>query len=148
MIFIDSNVFVIDLRYPRDPNAAVNTRFLDRVHKAGDGATTLVNLLKVAGILSHNLNPRQLRELVAHFPRRYGVRVLPTPEADASLASVPLATLLELMQRRLSLGDALVLHQVEQHAVAGARFVTWDAAHFKGKTALPVLTPARYLRGG
>jgi predicted nucleic acid-binding protein len=145
VIFVDSSVFVIKLRYPRDAQSADNDRFLEQLRKEGDGATTLVNLLEVAGILSHDLNPRQLHELVAHFPHRFGVRVFPTLEVDASLPAVPMAALLDLMARRLSFGDALVLHQVKQHALPDSRFVTWDAAHFEGKTPVPVMTPRALL---
>jgi predicted nucleic acid-binding protein len=143
--FVDSNVFVIDLRYPRDPLRPANNRFLRTLRERGDGATTLINLLEVAGILAHNLNPRQLRELLAHFPARYGIRVFPPLEGTAALPAIPVAEIAALLGRRLAFGDALVLHQVERYALPGSRFVTWDAHHFRKATTLPVLTPLEAL---
>ena len=145
MIFIDSNVFVIDLRYERDPNYEVNAEFLHQVKDRADGATTMVNLLEVAGILSYNLNPKQLKSLVAHFPTHYGIRVYPPMEVGVDLPAVPVSRLLQIIQRRTSLGDALVLHQVEQYATAHSTLVTWDARHFKKKTALKVQTPEQFV---
>jgi predicted nucleic acid-binding protein len=61
MIFVDSNVFVIALRYPRDRNARANATFLEHLRDRTDAVTSVVNLLEVCGILSFNLNERQLR---------------------------------------------------------------------------------------
>ena len=40
VIFIDSNVFLMDLRYPRDVNASTNSRFLARMRERGDAGTS------------------------------------------------------------------------------------------------------------
>ena len=40
---IDTNVFVIDLRYPRDRNFGVNRRFLDAIKRERCGVTTTIN---------------------------------------------------------------------------------------------------------
>ena len=147
MILIDSNVFVIDLRYPRDLHAETNRRFLDVVRGRGDGATTLFNLLEVAGILSYNLNPRQLRELITHFPKHYGIRVLPELRLNAALPSVPLPDLLAIIEQKTSFGDALILHALQAHALHDGLFVSWDARHFEGKAPQRVLTPEGFLAG-
>ncbi len=44
---IDTNVFVIDLRYKRDRNFSVNRAFLERVAHGGNGVTSIFNLLEV-----------------------------------------------------------------------------------------------------
>lgn len=144
MIFVDSNVFVIDLRYPRDPLYPANRDFLAVIRESGDGATTLANLLEVAGILSFNLNRTQLRALVTYFPQNYRVRVFPVPETDSYLPATPISGLLELMEQRCAFGDALVLHLAERFATPKSTFVTWDASHFAGKTSLAVMTPEEY----
>ncbi len=74
MICIDSDVFLIDLRYPTDRRASETRAFLDHTAASGEGATTAFNLLEIAGVLSFNLNPQQLLELYIHFPARYHVR--------------------------------------------------------------------------
>lgn len=48
VIFIDSNLFVIDLRYPNDPGHRVNRRALGRVAREGTGMTSVLNLLESA----------------------------------------------------------------------------------------------------
>src|SRR5687767_34300 len=49
LTIVDTNVFVIDLRCRRDRNFKANRRLLDRIARDGDGATTLFNVLEVAG---------------------------------------------------------------------------------------------------
>ncbi len=146
MIFIDSNVFVIDLRYKRDPAYQSNRRFLKRIAEREDGATTLVNLLEVAGILSHNLSRSQLKELIVHFPTRFGIHVFP-PLGDADLlADVSAERLVDIISKKCSFGDALVIDQIERHAPRDSVFVTWDARHFMDIVYLPVQTPNQFLK--
>ena len=62
---IDTNVFVIDLRYPRDRNFGVNRHFLTAVKRERSGITATINLIELCGIrsfgthspLAKNLNP-------------------------------------------------------------------------------------------
>lgn len=145
-VAIDSNVFVIDLRYPQDRHFRRNRAFLGHIAKAESGVTTLVNLLEVCGILSFNLNPRQFWELYHYLPQRYRINVVPAPALDIPLPPLRVGTLLDLMARRLSFGDALVLATLEAYVPHASCFVSWDAAHFKGKTRTPVLTPDQFLR--
>jgi len=147
VIFIDSNVFVIDLRYRRDRLFGVNRKFLELVRRNGEGVTTLTNLLEVAGVLSYNLNARQLRALMTHFPARYGVKVLPPPDPRTQVYRVSLRRLVEIIEAKCSLGDALMLYHVEQFATAGSTVVSWNAPHFSGRTTLTTVTPKEYLGG-
>ena len=103
---IDTNVFVIDLRYPRDRNFGVNRRFLDAIKRERCGVTTTINLLELCGILSFNLNQRQLITLWEQFPNRFGVDVLPAADLEAPVPKMSVAELFALLQRRMSLGDA------------------------------------------
>jgi hypothetical protein len=52
LIVIDSNIFVIDLRYPHDRHYAANRRFLQKLAQTRQGATTIFHVLEVCGILS------------------------------------------------------------------------------------------------
>lgn len=146
MILIDSNVFVIDLRYQRDPLYRTNRRFLDRVAQERSGATTLINLLELAGILSFNLNERQVLDLLALFPERYGVAVLPPLDLESALPSFPVGGVVGRIAARCAFGDALVLEAAERYAPPRTRFVTWDAEHFIGRTTLQVMTPSQALK--
>ena len=146
LILLDTNIFVIDLRYRRDRNFRTNRRLLDRVASDGDGATTVFNVLEVCGILSFNLNDEQVRELFHHFPARYGVRVLPADGTDRPLPGLTCAEVLETIARKASFGDALLIATIERHVPGAAAFVSWDADHFRDKLAVPVLSPEEILR--
>jgi hypothetical protein len=63
LVPIDTNIFVIELRYKRDTNYEVNWVFLEQIGDKRNGFTTIVNLLALCGILSFNLNEKQLIEL-------------------------------------------------------------------------------------
>ncbi len=144
MIFVDTNVFVIALRYPRDAGAADNRRFLERLRERGDGVTSVINVLETCGILSFNLNRRQLRTLYAYFGRRFAVETLPSP-SPPSLITAGADELLAHVARRLSFGDALVAYAVDAWAPDAEAFVSWDATHFRGKIAPPAVTPTQFL---
>lgn len=144
MIFVDTNVFVVALRYRRDHNAAANARFLGTLRERGNGVTSVVNVLETCGVLSFNLNPRQLRALYAYFGRRFAVEIVAGP-AEQPLVTASADKILGYVGRRLSLGDALVALALETLAPRATAFVSWDARHFKGKIEIPALTPAEYL---
>ena len=63
-IFIDTNVFIIDLRYRHDLNFKTNRNFLDFIARHDKGVTSLINLLEICGLLSFNLNQQQILELL------------------------------------------------------------------------------------
>jgi predicted nucleic acid-binding protein len=145
VIFVDSNVFVIALRYPRDRNARSNAAFLARVRDRGDAVTSVVNLLEVCGILSFNLNEAQLRALYRHFARRFGVRIVPEERDGRAVMPATPPELLALMASRMSFGDALVASALLRWAPAAECFVSWDAKHFAGRLATRVVTPMQFL---
>lgn len=60
LVLVDTNIFAIDLRYKRDSNFENNRAFLDLIAEKKNGFTTIVNLLELCGILSFNLNEKQL----------------------------------------------------------------------------------------
>ena len=69
LIFIDTNVFIIDLRYKRDKHFRKNRAFLDFIASSSKGVTSIFNLLEICGILSFNLNRQQLMELFYFLPK-------------------------------------------------------------------------------
>jgi len=143
VICIDSDVFLIDLRYPTDPRAPVTRQFLEEVRRSGLGATTVFNLLELTGTLSFNLSPLQVVEFYIHFPTRYRVRVLPHPDPARLLPGLRIADLLRVMQGKASFGDALIAALINR--TRGVRaFVTWNEDHFRGRLAAPVFTPQTY----
>jgi predicted nucleic acid-binding protein len=144
MIFVDTNVFVLALRYPRDPNAAENHRFLEIVRERGDGVTSVINVLETCGVLSFNLDARTLRSLFAYFGQRFAMEITGSTR-DGPLIPASARELLGYEARRLSFGDALVAHALEVWTPGATAFVSWDARHFRGKIAPRALTPAEFI---
>lgn len=66
-VFVDSDVFVRDLRYPRDQKTAANKKFLDKMGRDFSAVTSIFNLLEICGILSFQLNEQELIDLYRDF---------------------------------------------------------------------------------
>jgi hypothetical protein len=142
---IDTPVFVIDLRYQRDRHFASNRAFLNRIASEGHAATTIFNLLEVCGILSFNLNDEQLKEMFHYFPEHYNVDVLPHSTLESPLPALNTGDLFDVIARKTSFGDALIIAAVEKHIPGTASFVSWNARHFKGRLSIPAFTPREFL---
>lgn len=142
---IDTNIFVIDLRYKRDIRYNKNLTFLNTIAQSGTGFTTTVNLLELCGILSFNLNERQLFELWLYFQDRYKVTVLPTASIEDNFPTLQIVELFNLIKKRVSLGDALMLGIARKSLAFISTMVTWDKDHFIDKFPGNVLTPEEFL---
>ena len=145
LTIVDTPVFVIDLRYRRDKNFAVNRSFLDWVAEERRGATTIFNLLEVCGILSFNLNEKQLKELFHHFAQHYRLEVLPHSTFESPLPSLKASDLFKIISMKTGFGDALIVRVIEKHVPGAARFVSWNAQHFRGRLSIRTLTPREFL---
>mgnify|MGYP001584306056 CR=1 FL=1 len=98
------------------------------------------------GILSFNLNPRQLTEIYTYFPQRYNIKVIPSLSIDSSLPELGTGRLLEIMAKKTSFGDALVIAAAEAYIPNASHFVTWDREHFINKLEMEVIDPVEFLR--
>jgi hypothetical protein len=145
VIFVDSNLFVIDLRYPDDADYRVNRRALDRLARNGSGMTSVLNVLELCGILSFNLSVAALHALYVHFAQRYRMTLVPGGGYDTRLPAPTVRDVLTKMEKRLALKDAEIALAVEQHAANLSAFVSWNAKHFAGKLSVPALTPHEWL---
>jgi predicted nucleic acid-binding protein len=145
LVLVDTNVFVIDLRYKQDKAFDDNRRFLTVIAQRRTGFTTTYNLLELCGILSFNLNERQLRELWHYFPQRYQVSVLPTHDLGHEMPRAGMEVLFRQITQRCSLGDAMLLTIARQHLDFVKTMATWDKDHFAGKFHGDVLTPKEFL---
>jgi len=146
LVLVDTNIFVIDLRYKRDTNYKVNRTFLDHIGEKRNGFTTIVNLLELCGILSFNLNEKQLIELWFYFQDRYGVVVLPIPSFETNFPVIEIKEIFDLMKGKTSLGDALMISVAKKHLPFVSGMVSWDDMHFKNIFPGTVLTPEKYLK--
>ena len=145
LIFVDSNMFVIDLRYPDDVGYRVNRRALNRLAREGSGMTSVLNVLEVCGVLSFNLSASSLRGLYTHFARRYRMAVVPGVDDETRLPAPTAHDVLTKMERRMALKDAEIAIVVEQHAAALTAFISWNAKHFVGTLPVPALSPRQWL---
>ena len=146
LVLIDTNVFVIDLRYKQDTHYRANRKFLDVIGEAETGFTTIVNLLEICGILSFNLNDRQLRELWVYFEQKYRVTVLPDTGLGGTLPSLRIREIFEWIKKKLSFIDAYVLAVALKQNPSLSVMITWDKEHFKGKFEGTIYTPTEYLQ--
>lgn len=140
-VLIDSDVFLIDLRYPRDRRYDKNTAFLERV-RIGElvGWTTVYNLLEICGILSFNLSPQSLQTLFIGFASRFNVTVLFPNSSSEEICFSPI-DIFDMMQRKFSFGDALIAELAQRHRRRFDSFVTWNVAHFQDKLSVRVAAP-------
>ena len=146
LVLIDTNVFVIDLRYKRDVYFKTNRAFLAYIAKKRTGFTTIVNLLELCGILSFNLNEKQLNELWFYFQDRYQVSVLPVPSLETNFPTIGIKELFNLLKTKPSLGDALMASVAKHHLAFISTMITWDNLHFKTIFPGTVLTPEEFLQ--
>jgi predicted nucleic acid-binding protein len=146
-VFLDTDIFVIDLRYPADRNFRDNRRLLDGI-LIGElaGVTSVYNILEVCGILSFNLAAEELVDLYAGLADRYAVKVLFPPGGDESV-SFSLPGIFRQIRKKMSFGDALVADVVERQETDRIRvFLSWNAKHFGSKLPIEALTPKDFLQ--
>jgi predicted nucleic acid-binding protein len=146
LVLLDTNIFVIDLRYKRDANYETNRAFLDFIRDKGNGFTTIVNLLELCGILSFNLNKKQLTELWFYFQDRYGTVVLPVPSFETNFPAIEMKEIFDLIKNKTSQGDALMISVAKRHLPFVSKMATWDDLHFKDIFSGTVLTPKEFLK--
>lgn len=144
LILIDTNIFVIDLRFKRDTNYKANRELLSIAAQYGNGFTTIINLLELCGILSFNLNQNQLLDLWTYFQDRYKITVLPEPNFQNALPEIEIRALFDILCTKTSLGDALMMAVAAKHLPFVKTMVTWDSEPFKERYSGNVLTPDEY----
>lgn len=146
LVPVDTNIFVIDLRYKRDVSYRSNRNFLDYIGERRTAFTTIVNLLELCGILSCNLNERQLTELWFYFQDNCRVTVLPSPDLETDFPSIGIKRVFDLLKNRISLGDALVVAVAQKHLPFISTMVTWDKINLEHIFPGNVLTPDEFLQ--
>ncbi|MBY0512462.1 MAG: hypothetical protein K2P78_00955 [Gemmataceae bacterium] len=146
MILLDSDVLLIDIRYQGDQRSVVNRQALDRLRRDGHAVrvTTQV-ILEVVGVLSFRTPAADVPLMPDRIKSQYGLEVLPDPTTDPDYAGCTVPELLARMAHKMALGDAILAVQVGKHAPAATALLTWNAKHFRGKLAVPVLTPEEWL---
>ncbi len=143
-VFIDTNVFIIHLRYKRDKNYKINKEFLKLVLSVKvKGYISIYNLLETAGILSFNLNSKQIKELFISFPNIFNVEVIFPQKTENTLLYINIEDILKQIYKKMALLDAVILDLFEKSNVE--TFITWNAKDFKDKIKKKILTPREFL---
>ena len=146
-VFIDTDIFVRNLRYRDDKNIIDNDRFLDLVkEKRIIGFTSIYNLLELCGILSFNLSSESLLHLYGGFKKRFQLKqILFGTYSDENLI-ININTVFTQLLKKMSFGDALIAGCVEYHGDILEGFVSWNVKHYEGKLNIDVYTPAELLK--
>lgn len=142
MDLLDSDIFVLDLRFDRDPRYPVNQQFLQS--RKAERATTIFNLLEICGVLSFNLNRDTLQTLYAEFARRYWLTVLFPPNTSSENLDELISGTFEKISAKMTYGDAQILWITEQYAAVN-RIISWNTKDYIGRTQLQVMTPQEWL---
>lgn len=147
MVFLDSNIFVIDRFFPRDTHYQSNTSFLEKLRRIEAGIS-LFTLLELCGIASFNLSAKELKTWLYDFSTVYPVRVLDPwgmeGQSSQEWLSPFVGGMVDKITKKMTFGDAVLLREAEQyHAEA---IITWNTKDFVRRTRVPVFSPAAYLR--
>jgi len=145
VILLDTDVLIIELRFPRDARYAANRRFLDfAAAQALPLAITTQTLLEVVGKFSFKVRLSDIPKLAAKIPRQFVVLVVPSPTQFPGYANCTIADLLKAMEKRMALGDAVNAVQTAAFAPQASCLLTWNAKHYQGKLVIPALTPEEW----
>ena len=142
---IDTDVFIIDLRYTEDEKFVDNKAFLNLpISKV----TTVFNLLEVCGIMSFNLKGKDLEELYESFLELYSLDIvmplIPDNELAAKFMEELIGSVFSVIKRKIAFLDSLIIKTIEEYDFD--YFVTWNTKHFRDKTQIEVFTPRDILR--
>ncbi len=146
MVFLDSNLFIIDRFFRRDQAYRATHMFLERLPSIA-GVVPLLTLLELCGAASFRLAATEAERWLHDFATVYPVRVLnPFGSGDATAAAWIGALADDLIQyigRRMTFGDALLAREADRYA--GEAIVTWNIKDFAGRTAVPLYTPESFV---
>ncbi len=87
MILVDSDVILVDRRYPNDPRFPINQRVLQQMwSRAFPIGITQQAILEVVGILSFNVTRSLIPTLFTDLAKNYRLRIIPDPQQVAEYA--------------------------------------------------------------
>ena len=143
MIFIDTDIFVIDKLFLKDDRYGTNKAFLNETEEK---FTSIFNLFEMLGIASFNLNEVELTKLFKGFGEVYGLKILYPSTAFISVndfVETLFETTFQKIRMKMNFQDALILTVAEEHQCS--QFVTWNTKHFVDRTYMNVQRPKEFL---
>ena len=144
MIFIDSDVFLIDLIFKGDKRYNENKNFLS--HRLVEKKSTSVfNLLEICGTASFNLSMTDIEDLFKDFHHQFDLKIL-YPATDTIPARIYLSsfikTTMDKIKTKMNYQDVVILNIAEEYNIS--YFITWNTKHFKDRTHLEVMNPKQF----
>ena len=148
MVAIDTDILVLAFAFHQDARQAANTTFLDMV-RTQTPVAAIYSVMELLGQLSFTLSAERLSQWPSWLQDHYGLTLLyPTTTnlaAESFFQDEFIDRPFTRMQRlRMPYLDGLILDLIERVSSV-ITFVTWNARHYRNKTALTVLTPTEYL---
>lgn len=145
MILVDSNIFLIDRFFKRDPRFNENKSFLDKLGQL-DVYFSIFSLLELCGIASFNLSQYELNLWFFDFSIVYNVRIL-EPSFKRNIFGQEffddfLTRLFDEIEKKATLLDALILKEINTYNIG--TLVTWNKKHFEHHGNFEVLTPEEF----
>jgi hypothetical protein len=148
LVFLDSNLFLIDRLFPRDAAYPANRSLLDRLDVI-DGVLPLVTLLELCGAASFRLSEQETERWLHGFTSAYPVRILDPfgagSDPAAAWAGSWIDDLSRYVARKMTFGDAVLAREADRYGAE--ELVTWNVKDFQGRTAVPVIRPDRFRPG-
>jgi hypothetical protein len=146
VVFLDSNLFIIDRFFRRDALYPATRTFLARLPQIA-GAIPLLTLLELCGAASFRLSMEETERWLHGFVMVYPVRVLNPFGAGDGPATAWLGSFVDdvirYIARHMTLGDAILAREADRYAAEA--LVTWNIKDFNGRTAVSVLTPEQFM---
>ena len=135
MIAVDTDVLAVYYIFKWDKRYSLAARVIE-----GEKATTAVNALELASIMSIAQGGARARQLFLHLHKRFKVLYWRAwPEQSLFTAKA-----LEYITSRSSpLNDALIGWILEDHGVE--TLITWNKKHYENRYSFTVETPEEYL---
>lgn len=147
MVFVDSNVFIVDRFYPRDALYPQNRIFVEKL-ASFEAAVSVITVLELCGAASSRLSDDELASWLFSFDKLYPVSVVNVHGLAGTDSEMWwrrfLTEVSANIAKKMSYGDASFLREVENHG--SEAIVTWNTKEFAHRTQIPVLTPTGYLR--
>jgi len=147
LVFLDSNLFIIDRLFRRDALYPANHAFLARLEEIV-GAVPLMTLLELCGAASFRLSVVEAERWLHAFAAVYSVRIVDPfgmrEESAAAWFGAWADDVARYIARRMTFGDAVLAREADRYAAEA--IVTWNVKDFQGRTAVPVHTPDAFFQ--
>jgi hypothetical protein len=147
LVFLDTNLFIIDRFFRRDAAYPATHVFLAHLPEIS-GVVPLMTLLEICGAASFRLSTEETERWSHRFITVYPVRILNPFGAGDGPATAWLGSYADdisrYVARRMTLGDATLAREADRYAAEA--IVTWNVKDFTGRTAVSVLAPDQYLK--